>query len=169
MFHVRILSRLWHSLLAQRMGHNCSLLDCFHLDTCHREQRLIIGVRSLNLSLKCQMGVMTASGSYLLECLLGVPTPPPPSTQNQMWTQGLQHQSDQLEFSDSPGSQAVCVIPKYFQYKQHVQSNINTYFEKYALLSVQPDLNFTRKCHQYLVVGKCWSHFRFSTLDHVYY
>ena len=102
------------------LGYNCSRLDCFHLDTCHREQRLIIGVRSLNLSLKCQMGVMTASGSYLLECLLDVPTPPPPLAQNQMWTQGLQHQSDQLEFSDSPGSQAVCVIPKYFQYKQHV-------------------------------------------------
>ena len=52
-----------------KLGYNCSRLDCFHLDTCHREQRLIIGVRSLNLSLECQMGVMTASGSYLLECL----------------------------------------------------------------------------------------------------
>ena len=94
------------------MGHNCSALDCFHLDTCHREQRLIIGVRSLNLSLECQMGVMTASGSYLLECL--------GQHQNQMWTQGLQHQSDQLELSDRDGSQAVGVIPRCFLYKQYV-------------------------------------------------
>ena len=95
-----------------KLGYNCSRLDCFHLDTCHREQRLIIGVRSLNLSLECQMGVMTASGSYLLECL--------GQHQNQMWTQGLQHQSDQLELSDRDGSQAVGVIPKCFLYKQYV-------------------------------------------------